>query len=241
MLCVSFDVRHDDDNLPVRALRDRVPDGQTVRKEGGGCRHLAADLPRETGRQAPGLTLRAGGRWPCGRRSGVVAVVPQARPRLCSGSEGPGHSLIPHASASSSRVKVRPSPESDLMRFSASRSPASRRRRRFQPGARPAQLAIPRPYHQRVRSCELLTTTRAGRDRVYSSCVARLVSDLRALLPESCSQPNRRPEPVRRQLGQPVAHPGSPSLAPVLGIEKCWRAVVLSCSEAFTEAGGLGP
>jgi len=32
-LCVGFGVLHDDDNLPVRALRDRVPDGQTVRRK----------------------------------------------------------------------------------------------------------------------------------------------------------------------------------------------------------------
>ena len=32
-LCVSFDVLHGDDDLPVRALRDRVPDGQTVRRK----------------------------------------------------------------------------------------------------------------------------------------------------------------------------------------------------------------
>jgi hypothetical protein len=33
VLCVSFDVLHDDNDLPVRALRDRVPDGQTVRRK----------------------------------------------------------------------------------------------------------------------------------------------------------------------------------------------------------------
>ena len=39
---------------------------------------------------------------------------------------GYGDSLVPHASVSSSRVKVRPSPGSDRMRFRASRFPASR-------------------------------------------------------------------------------------------------------------------
>lgn len=30
--CVGFDVLHNDDDLPVRTLRDRVPDGQAVRR-----------------------------------------------------------------------------------------------------------------------------------------------------------------------------------------------------------------
>ncbi len=30
---VGFDVLHNEDNLPVRALRDRVPDGQAVRRK----------------------------------------------------------------------------------------------------------------------------------------------------------------------------------------------------------------
>jgi hypothetical protein len=94
-------------------------------------RHRAGGLRREMGQQAPGLALRAGGRWPCGRRSEVVAEVLRARPRSCPESEGAGHSLIPHASDSSSLVKVRPSPESDRTRLRASRSPASRRRRLF--------------------------------------------------------------------------------------------------------------
>ncbi len=29
----AFDVLHNDDDLPVRTLRDRVPDGQTVRRK----------------------------------------------------------------------------------------------------------------------------------------------------------------------------------------------------------------
>ena len=31
--CVGFDVLHNDDDLPVRTLRDRVPDGQAVRRK----------------------------------------------------------------------------------------------------------------------------------------------------------------------------------------------------------------
>jgi hypothetical protein len=56
------------------------------------------------GLSGPVLVLRAGERSFCGRRSEVVAVVLRVRPRFCPGIEGPGHSLIPHASASSSRV-----------------------------------------------------------------------------------------------------------------------------------------
>ena len=33
LLCVGLDVLHNDDALPVWALRDRVPDGQAVRRE----------------------------------------------------------------------------------------------------------------------------------------------------------------------------------------------------------------
>jgi len=99
--------------------------------EDGDGKRLAAGLLRETGRRELGPVLRAGERLPCEQRFETVAAVLLALPRSCPGSGEPGHSLIPHASASSSRVKVRPSPESDRMRLSASASPASRRRRRF--------------------------------------------------------------------------------------------------------------
>ena len=32
-LCVGLDVLHDDDDLPIRALRDCIPDGQAVRRK----------------------------------------------------------------------------------------------------------------------------------------------------------------------------------------------------------------
>ncbi len=91
--------------------------------EDGDGTHPAAGLLRETGRQVPGQVLRVGEKSPCERRSEGVAAVLRARPRSCPGNEEPGHSLIPHASASSSRGKVRPSPESDRMRRSASAIP----------------------------------------------------------------------------------------------------------------------
>ena len=128
---VGLDVLHNDDDLPVRTLRDRVPRWSDHPTEDADGTHPAAGLLRETGRQVPGQVLRVGEKSPRERRSEAVAAVLRARPRSCPGNEEPGHSLIPHASASSSRVKVRPSPESDRMRRSASASAASRRRRRF--------------------------------------------------------------------------------------------------------------
>jgi hypothetical protein len=139
-------------------------DGSSGRPtEDGDGRLLAADLPRETGRQARGPALRAGERSSCGRRSEVATAVLQARPRFCPGSEGPGHSLIPHASARSSRVRVRPSPESDRMRWRASRSPASRRRRRFSARSASSSARGTKTMSSACAVIELLTTTRAVR------------------------------------------------------------------------------
>ena len=126
-------------------------------------RPLGVGLPREMGRQASGLVLQAGGKLPFGRRSEGVAAVPQVRPRFQLGTGGTGHSLIPHAAASSSRVKTRPCPASDRIRFSASRSPASRRRRRFSARSASNSVRGPGPCHRRVQACELLTTIRAVR------------------------------------------------------------------------------
>jgi hypothetical protein len=50
------------------------------------------------GRQAPELVLRAGEKWPCGRRSEAVAAVLRVRPRSCQGSEGPGQVWLTAAS-----------------------------------------------------------------------------------------------------------------------------------------------
>jgi hypothetical protein len=127
---------------------------------------------------------------PCGQRSEVVAAVLRSRPRSCPGSEEPGHSLIPHASASSSWVKVRPSPASDRMRLSASASPASRRKHRF--SARSASSS--------ARGIETISSVRAvmRTPHQHGGCSSPSLLAVRRLTPEPRRPTQRRrPEPVR--------------------------------------------
>jgi hypothetical protein len=120
--------------LPVRTLRDRVPDGQTVGREMetvptrqrvyfaervGKCRNWFFEQVKDCPMGSVSKRLRQ-----------FFDFIP-GPVRSGPGSEEPGHSLIPHASASSPRVKVRPSPESDRIRRIASASPISRRKRLF--------------------------------------------------------------------------------------------------------------
>ena len=121
-----------------------------------GGRHLAAGLLREMGRQAPALrSFSTSEGLPCGRRSEVVGGSPSpARRRFCRGIEG---SDQPPATLRRLRQfvaerKTAPSPEFDWMRLRASRSPASRRRRRFSARSASTLLAgtSTRPRHARA-------------------------------------------------------------------------------------------
>src|SRR5580658_1950790 len=128
---VGLDVLNDDNDLPVRTLRDGVPDSQTIRWKMDPVRiWQRVPFGKRVGKCRDWFFKQVKDR-PVGGVSKLVAAALRVRPRSCPGSGEPGHSLIPQVSASSSRVKIRPSPESDRMRLSASASPASRRRRRF--------------------------------------------------------------------------------------------------------------
>src|SRR5580658_7964346 len=164
---VGLDVLNDDNDLPVRTLRDGVPDSQTIRWKMDPVRiWQRVPFGKRVGKCRDWFFKQVKDR-PVGGVSKLVAAALRVRPRSCPGSGEPGHSLIPQVSASSSRVKIRPSPESDRMRLSASASPASRRRRRFSARRASSSARGIEPYLRCARSSELLTAP--GRPESRSS------------------------------------------------------------------------
>ena len=108
-LCVRPDQLDRDDLLPVMRSNG-VPDGHVACGQVQFVGPRAAGHPSGRGPRASAPTRPAGGRWRAARSTATARGVPRPPARMIRKSERHGHSLLPHASASWSRVNVRASP-----------------------------------------------------------------------------------------------------------------------------------